>query len=363
MYRLLTLLFLSALAFSQTTPPAQKPSTPAAKPSARPAAKPHPTPAAPGPKAEVAPTAAVITIDGLCDGKVAATPSPDCKTVITRADFEKLVNALDPNMPPQRRQQLADVYSRIIVLSDVAEQRGLQNTADAKLVLDFSRMQTLTQLLIRGLQKEASQVPPAETEKYYNDHQSQFVQGSFQRIFIPKTPPGGEKPLDEKTLKAEADKTQAAAAACGDFEKLQKQAYDDLGIKNPPPSTAAGTQGREGLPPSQQKVFDLQPGQVSEVLDEPGGFYILKIESKKKLTLAEVTPDINHNLEAERMKSAVEQFTNKAKPNLNQDYFGPPAPSGAEGAMPGRPATGGPPRRPPAAVPRTPPPPAKPPGR
>jgi hypothetical protein len=353
MYRLLTLLLLSALAFSQTTTPAQKPSTPAAKP--------HTAPAAPAANAEVAPSAAVITIDGLCNGKVPATPSPDCRTVITRAAFEKLVDALDPNMPQQRRQQLADVYSRVMVMSDVAEQRGLQNTAEAQQVLDFSRMQTLTQLLVRDLQKEAAQVPPAETEKYYNDHQPEFEQGSFQRLFIPKTPPGGATPLDEKTLQAEADKIHAAAVAGGDFEKLQKQAYDDLGIKTPPPPTAAGAQERQGLPPGQQKVFDLQPGQISEVLNEPGGYYILRLESKKKSTLSEATPAINRTLGSERMKAAVEQITDKVKPSLNQDYFGPPLPGGPGGIMPARPAMGGPPRRPPPAPPASPPP-AKPPG-
>ncbi len=347
MYRLFAVVLLSTLAFSQAAPPAK--SAPAATPQA---AKPA-TPAKPAEKAEVLPTAAVITIDGICNGKVPATPPAECKTVITRADFEKLVNAFDPQMPGARRQQLADAYSRMLIMSHIAEQRGIPNTPEAQQVLHFTRMQALMQLLGREIQKEAANVPPAETEKYYNEHAQQFEQANFQRLFIPKTPPSGEKPPDEKTLAAEGQKIRAAAAAGGDFEKLQKQAYDDLGLKSPPPSTATGAQRREGFPPSQAKVFDLQAEEVSEVLDEPGALYIFKLNSKTKSTLAEVTPDINKMLEAERMKDAVDKLTKTVKPELNQEYFG--AMAGPGGLPAGHPPTGGPPRRPPPAPPSKPP--------
>lgn len=341
MLRLLTLVLFSTLALGQAAPPAK---------SSPPAAKSAP-PAASAAKAEVSPTAAVITIDGLCNGKVPETATPGCKTLITRAEFEKLVDAIDPQMPTPRRQQLAESYARMLVMSDIAEQKGIANTPEAQQILRVSRMQALTQLLGRAVQKEAANVPPAETEKYYNQHAGQAEEGEFQRIFIPKTPPGGEKPADEKTLLAEGQKIRAAAVAGGDVEKLQQQAYTDLGLKTPPPPTATGTQRRESLPPSQAKVFDLQPGQVSEVLDEPGGIYIFKLQSKKKLTLAEMTPEINRELERERMREAAEKLMQSVKPELNQEYFG--ATAAPAGLPPGHPPTG--PHHPPTTPPAEPP--------
>jgi parvulin-like peptidyl-prolyl isomerase len=343
MHRLFALVLFSTLAFSQAAPPAK--SAPAAKPA---------PPAKSAEKAEVAPTAAVITIEGICDGKVPATPSAGCKTVISRADFEKMADALDPQMPAPRRRQLAEAYARMLVMSEIAEQRGIPNTPEAQQILHFTHMQALTQLLAREVQKDAARVPPAETEKYYQEHAQLYAQATLQRIFIPKTPADGEKPADEKALAAEGEKIRAAAATGGDFEKLQKQAYSDLGLKTPPPPTAAGTQRRESLPPSQAKVFDLQPGQVSEVMNEPGGLYIFKLESKKQLSLAEVTPEINRILEQERMRDAVEKLTKSVKSELNQDYFAAPA---APGELPvGHPRVNGPVRRPPPT-----PPPSKPP--
>jgi hypothetical protein len=101
-------------------------------------------------------------------------------------------------------------------------------------------------------------------------------------------------------------------------------------------------------------VFDLQPGQVSEVLNEPGGLYIFRLQSKKKLTLAEVTPEINRTLEQERMREAVDKLTQNIKPELNPAYFG--AGPASEGMPEGRPPAGAP-RRP------TSPPPSKPPSQ
>jgi PPIC-type PPIASE domain len=325
MNRLFAVLLFSTLAFAQ----AAKPAPPTAMPSAQPAAQ-----SAPAAKAgEVPASAPVLTLEGVCNGKVAAAPAPACKTVITRAEFEKLVDALDPNMASARRRQLAEVYARMLVMSDAAAQRGLENSPDTREVLHFMRLQTLTQLLLRQMQKEAANVPLTETEKYYNAHPRKFEQAKLLRIFLPKTPPSGSKPPDEKTLEAEAGKMRAAAVAGGDLEKLQKQAYDDLGIKTPPPPVSAGTQRRESVPAAQQKIFDLQPGQVSPVINEPGGLYIFKLESKKKLTLPEVTPEINRTLEAERMKEALDKITGNVKPVLNEQYFGAEAPS-APGLMP-----------------------------
>src|SRR5579863_6471500 len=74
----------------------------------------------------VAPDAAVITIQGLCEkpGGSSATPS-DCKTVITRAEFEKVLDAVSPNMPPAARKQFANRYVAALYFAEKAHELGL----------------------------------------------------------------------------------------------------------------------------------------------------------------------------------------------------------------------------------------------
>lgn len=372
MYRLLTVLFLSSLAFSQAAKPAAP--APAAETQAAPAPKPEQKqePAKPAEKkeAEVAGSAPVITIDGLC-AKPAATPA-ECKTVITRADFDKLANALSPEMPQARRRQLAAAYAQVLILSEIAQKRGIAEKPDTQQILHFTRLQTLSQVLARDVEEEAKKVPPAEEQKYYDEHKANFTEANLQRIFMPKNPPeAGATQPDEKAkaeqeakVKAEADKIRAAAAAGGDFEKLQKQAYDELGMKSSPPPTQAGVMRQSSLPPAQAKLFDLQPGQVSEVVDTPAGFYIYKLESKKTLALAEAKSEIDRALEMERRQQILESLTKNVKPVFNEQYFGPMTseagrpPAGLGGPAAGRPR---PPARamPPKAPPKAPAPPPK----
>src|SRR5947209_8123167 len=106
---------------------------PGGPPTAQPGA-----PAAPDTSASVPANAAVITIEGVCPpaakaatakgaaadaAKPATKTSPakmsgaGCKTVITKAEFEKLANNLAPNITPQMKKQLAGVLPRLIAMS------------------------------------------------------------------------------------------------------------------------------------------------------------------------------------------------------------------------------------------------------
>jgi hypothetical protein len=89
------LLLLSPVAMGQAASPSS-PKTPQkrALPAAQ-AAKP-----ATGENTSVAPDAPVITITETCENAGTQPKSgSECKTVVTRAQFERLANALQPNMP------------------------------------------------------------------------------------------------------------------------------------------------------------------------------------------------------------------------------------------------------------------------
>ncbi len=339
MRTLLALLLLSCAAVAQTTPPAAKPApAPASKaPAPKAPAKPETAPAA------VPPSAPVITINGLCEHPGTA-PAAECKTVVTRAEFDKLANSLNPEMPPATRIQLANAYWRMLVMAREADKLGIATRPETQEVLRFTRLQTLSQILVRDLQQKALNVPAAEVEKYYNEHKAQYEEASLQRIFIPKTPQEG-KPVDAAKLKAEADKIRAAAAAGGDVKQLQQQAYTDLELKGSPPPVDLNNVRRETLPPNQAKIFDLAAGQVSEPLDESGGFYVYKMVSKRALSMPDVEQEIKRNLGQTRMQQEMEAITKDIKPDLNQAYFGagegpeaggPPAP-GPRSAAPAPP--------------------------
>ncbi|HXZ81908.1 MAG TPA: peptidyl-prolyl cis-trans isomerase [Terriglobales bacterium] len=298
---------------SQTTPPAASSS-----PNFGPAGSNKDSAA---PAFEVPPNAAVITVTGICDLKSAGTASSDCKTTVTRAEFERLADALKPNLPPAAKQKLGEDYTRALVFSAEAKKRGLDQGTRLEEVMRFIRMQVVAQELLKELQEQAKPTPE-QVAQYYKDHESQYQEVTLKRIFLPKNRSDAkpdDKP-DEAAFSANAEKIRARAAAGEDFDKLQKEVFEAAGFKTPPPTTIPAWR-RQSVPASQAAVFDLKPGEVSQVLPETIGAYIYRLESKRTLPLDQVKPEIEANLSQEKFTAEMQSLTSGVKTELNEAYF------------------------------------------
>jgi len=386
---------LGALAWGQAPPGTPPPQSGTSGP---PNAAAPQAPATPGDtSAAVAPDAPVLTIKGVCPSAprsaMAKTPagksdapavkapadsasktaSADCKTVITKAEFEKMANGLAPNVTPQLKHQLATVLPRLMAMSQAAEKKGLDKNPRYKEMMKFARMQILTNELQRDIQEQASKVPQQEIADYYKKNPEAYEQYNLDRLFVPRTKqPGGDeketdndkdekltpeqqkaKEADEKTKQEQgeqemtklAESLQARAAAGEDFTKLQKEAFEAAGMKIDSPSVNLPKVRRTGLPPAHASVFDLKAGQVSPVINDTGGHYVYKVIGREQLPLDQVKDEIRSSLQNQRTRDAMEKYQNSFHVETNEAYFGPAG--GVRGAMP--PARGG--QRPNAATP------------
>jgi hypothetical protein len=88
-----------------------------------------------------------------------------CETVITKEQFEKLADALQPNMAPPIKLRLANGYSRLIGLSQEAEKRGLDGKRVQGACVDELHEPQLTATPPRRLQ--CPQEPVVELEKRF----------------------------------------------------------------------------------------------------------------------------------------------------------------------------------------------------
>jgi PPIC-type PPIASE domain len=339
-----------------------------AVPSAPPSPQPSQAPA--DNSAAVPPEAPVITVIGVCSAQTKAaaakgtaakpataaketaakTPAADCKTVITKAEFEKLASAVAPNVTPQVKKQLAGVLPRFLGMSSEAKKRGLDKTAQFEETVKFAKMQILTTELQRKIQEDAAKVPPGEIENYYKEHAEAFEQFNVDRLFVPRTKQGDTeakeedekdekvsdeakkaKEAEEKTKSDEAEQAmsklaeslRARAAAGEDFAKLQKEAFEAAGMKIESPSVNLPSVRRTGLPPGHVAVFDLKVGDVSQVISDSGGHYIYKVNSKDHLTLEQATNEIHSKLQNDRTREMMDKVNNSFKVETNDMYFGP----------------------------------------
>jgi bifunctional DNA-binding transcriptional regulator/antitoxin component of YhaV-PrlF toxin-antitoxin module len=362
-FQCLVCLLLAGLAYGQ----AAQPSTPnAAAPPAAGAKADQSAPAAAdkAPEIKVGPDDTVLTLKGFCAD---ATQQGDaCKTAITRAQFEKLAESLQPGMSPAIRRQLATAYTRMLRMSTTAEKRGLDKGPKFDEMLYFARMQILSQELSRALQEDAGKVTDGDIDDYYKKNEASYEQATFARIFVPRAkqivnpvvkPKAGAKagakatatistnqpPTEAQKKAAEEVMTKLAAglrarAAKGeDPDKLQKEAYAAAGLPGNAPSTKMEKVRRTTLPANHQAVMDLKPGDVSEVISDPNsGHYIYKLVSKETLSLDDkVKTEIRSTISSQRYRDSMQGFQGNVE--LNDAYFGPtrnpampPLPRGAK---------------------------------
>jgi PPIC-type PPIASE domain len=312
----------------------------------------------PASAASVPPDTPVITIDGVCDhtsgaaslsggakGQGSATPdsakkesagspagstSPGCKTIVTKAQFEKLVDALNPQMPATGRRRIAESYPGLLLFADKAYQLGLDQDPGFAETMRYASMQILTQSLNRYFEQQASDISDANVEQYYKENAIRFERAELLRIFVPKQPQlsqttasGEESSVTiDSPMRAVAEKIHARAAAGEDFQQLQKEAFEAAGIASESPNVSMGKMAATRLPLNHQKVFELEPGGVTDVIADPSGYYIYKAISKQMVPLSQASKEIRKSIASQRVQDSTAALNESIKSELNPVYFG-----------------------------------------
>jgi hypothetical protein len=251
----------------------------------------------------VGPNDPVITLEGFCSEPTGTADA--CRTVITRAQFEKLIDALQPDMPPSLKLKVANAYARNLRMAAAAKKRGLDKTPQFQEEMRFARMQLLAQDLTRLLQAQSSQISAAELADFYRKNQSSFEQATVARIFIP---PATEKMPDEAMAQFAAALRERAVKG-GDPDALQLEAYAAAGSPKARVDTKLENVRRASLPPRHESVLSLRPGKVSVVFADPGGArYIYKVIDKRTLTAEQAAAEIRTAIAAQRYRESTQEF-------------------------------------------------------
>lgn len=304
---------ISSLSFAQTAakqggaPTTQKPSQPA---------KPDTDVNATAP-ASVPDDAVVITIPGVCPPGTAAE---SCTTRITRGDFEKLITAMNPNIPPEARRGIASGYAQLLAVYDQALKMGVDKDPKLQIQLHVREMSMLAQMLPEKVQ-ENSKPTQAEIESYYAENSPKYEEFKLRRIVVLKSTSSGLKPEELKTF---ADKIRERAAAGEDPDNLEVEAYKETKSAAAPPNTDLGWKRKGGMDPRHEpQILPLKSGEVSQVMEDGQAYYIYKVESKRLQPLDAVQKDIEKILQQEQAQKTLKGILDNIKPQLNEAYFGP----------------------------------------
>jgi PPIC-type PPIASE domain len=322
--------FLTAL-LAMVMAPMQAPSTTQTSPTvASPPTAAHTDaspPAAAAPHAEFAPTDPVITIHGLCNGAANATgKNAACTTVVSRQQFDGVMNGLNalgaPLLPMQRRA-VAEGYATTLLNYEAAKKAGVDQDPRFAEVMRLARMRAMGDMYKALQMEKAGKVSPQEIQAYYNSNLDNLEELTLRRVTLPR--------YNHANLKDEAYAAKAREVANDihdrmangeDLDKLQKEAFDTLGVKDPP-TTKMGPIRRGAYAPDQEKqLFALKPGEITSVVEQPSAFMIFKLERRDTPTLEQARDEIVRILTQRHMEEQEQARSKSIHVEFNEQYLG-----------------------------------------
>ena len=255
---------------------------------------------------------------------------------------QQAVNMLKQVPDDQRRSvpNLANLLERVYMMdqfANQAEKLKLDQQSPWKERLELDRTQLLAQAYMTQMGTNSSAPAGIDPQQYYNSHPADFEQAKLSGILIafsaPGTPASGAK-----TTRTEAEALQKAndlekkIKDGGDFSALARTDSDQQQSAVRGGDLGTYTLGDPNLPPDiKTAISKLQAGQVSDPIRVPGGYFILKVDSRTKLPFDQARGGIVQKMEVDKYKIQVQDpdFFASSAPNPKLPSLQPTAPAQA----------------------------------
>lgn len=220
-------------------------------------------------------------------------------------------------------RRMADIQTQDCKCSDpekfrewIRENAGGQSFEDVKQQMTN---QFLTQSVIRQEVGRNINVPQADLQKYYDEHKKEFVREEMvflrEILIAPTDKTPAAKAAAEKKAKdivARARKGEKFPQLARDYSANPETAKSDGEL----PPFKRGTMRKE----LEDAVFGQNKGYITEPIDTPAGFEILKVEERYapgQAALEDVKNEIMERLYTPRLQPALRVYLTK----LRQDAF------------------------------------------
>ena len=275
-----------------------------------------------------------VTIHGLCPDQPAAKAkvAADCNTVITKEQFDVVLNALNaigPQLLPAQKRGVAQGYVATLLSYNAAKKAGVEKDPRFAEVMRLARMRAMGDMYNARMLEKAKKVSPEAIQAYYTANIDKFEELTMRRITLPRF---NSANLKDEEFAAKASKVandiHDRAAKGEDLETLQKEAFETLGLKNPPTTRMAIV--RRGIYSGDQEkqLFALKPGEVTPIIEQPSALIIFKLESRETPSLETSKDEIMRILTKQNLEKQEQAKTDAVKVDYNEQIVGPEPNSG-----------------------------------
>ncbi len=260
----------------------------------------------------------MMIVEGLLDAEVAASNfKASDADVMAKVNEICVKNGMTVDQLKERLSSMGKSFEEL--KSDIAKDLAYQSLFEKEL-------------------GNAVNVSDAEVKKYYDEHGDQFAtkdQVRASHILVKVDPKASEE--DKAAAKKKAQDLLAKVKAGGDFAKIASESSDC-------PSKAKG--GDLGffehdrmVKPFADAAFDMNVGDVSDIVETQFGYHIIKVTDKKpasKKSFDEVKGDIRMQLEGKQRSEATRKYIDALKAKANIKYADGFAPEESKPAAPAK---------------------------
>lgn len=251
---------------------------------------------------------------------------------LTAGELLSLLRGASPqiqqNLRANPRQFLVEL-ARMNGLVEYAEKEGLPEKSPYREQLDWVRSDLLSQAILNDFNLR-NPVSPEEEKQYYESHRDDFTEARVKVIYISFA-------ADPKAKSADGRKYRSEEEARALMESLRKQIQDgadfaDLVQKHSEDADSRARDGELGVIRRKDQVpdhikeaiFALKPGQVSEVVRQPNGFYLFRVEEIRTKTLDEVRDEVNREAQSAKFQGWFDGIRKSVAVTYeNEGYFRP----------------------------------------
>ncbi len=253
---------------------------------------------------------------------------------LTAAELQALLRGASPQVQQNFRanpRQFLTELARMKLLVAEAEKQKLAEQSPCREQLEWVRSDVLSQALLNEYNRRQV-ATPEEEKKYYEAHRDRYEEAKVKVIYIAFAGDGkagevaGRKLLGEQEARARIESLRRQILEGADFAALARQHSHD--------ETSAAKDGDLGLirrtdqipEPIKAAIFSLKPGQVSEVVAQPNGFYLFRLEEMRTKTLDEVRQEVSREAQSEKFREWFDSIRKSiAVTYENEAYFSRPS--------------------------------------
>lgn len=257
---------------------------------------------------------------------------------LTARELENMLTAMGPQAQQNfnnNRKEFLRQFGLLMKLASLAEQNKLQYESPYRERLEFARMQILMQAEVDKAAGEVG-VTAEQQRKYYETNKDRYTFAKIKVIYIPYAPTsstssGGKRILNETEARAKAEDLVKQLRSGADFAKLAAEHSED-----PTSAQKGGDFGvvrrSDNVPDAiKNTVFALKPGEVSDPVKQPNGFYIFRVEQAGVEPFDQVKNEIFETLREQGFRKWLDEKQDAVQVEFtNEAYFSAQAPAAAQ---------------------------------